>query len=120
MAAVSLPPLSFSIEGALLVTGVDVPKIARVLGVAPREVAEWRNGATVPERHRQPLRDYATAAVLDEIRLVGRSVVEGPRILKDEGFRDYVNQLNAAHWMVFGVSLLRFLEEQERCERGGA
>lgn len=105
--------LSKSIEGAVL-AGVDVLRIASALGVTPKAVAEWRNGAAVPEEHRKPLCDFAVRLVLNEIARVGQAAVEQPKLIHTEPFRDYLNDLNLAHWLVFGQSFLRYLREWDR------
>ena len=48
-----------------------------------------------------------------------RTVIEQPNVVLGEPFRAYLNDLNLAHWLVFGQSFLRYLEqwEQEKLER---
>jgi hypothetical protein len=65
------------------------------------------------------LHSFVTSLVLGEIARVGQAAVEQPKLIQNEPFRDYLNDLNLAHWLVFGQSFLRYLREWDQDQKEG-
>ena len=102
---------------ALLANGGRRKQVADELGVQLRNVLQWSNAETpVPSEHLTDLHCLAISLVLFHQERLRQAMLAKPKIVDQAKFNEELDNVNLAHWLVFGRSLLHFL----LAEKGGA
>jgi len=100
---------------ALLANGGKRKQVADELGVPLRQVLQWSNAeAPVPAHYLPELNRLAFALILFHEERLRKAMLVKPKIVDQVNFNEELDNLNLAHWVLFGRSLLHFLLAEPR------
>lgn len=94
--------------------------IADELSVSLSTVSRWTRGARIPEDKQRALEYLGVALLASDLEKLGPALVGNPKLISDKAFRDYLNDLNQAHWLLFGRTLIDWLIEVRERRHGNA
>lgn len=98
---------------ALELLGATTPMMASEAKAPVVEVLGWLGGKAIPEDSLARLRVAAVAYIHFNSKRQSDLLIEIPTVLENRTFRDELDRLNQAHWLLYGEFFLEWVRRHE-------
>lgn len=99
---------------AYVLAGEPISRLAYEVGVSKYKAGRWLRGEPVAEGDLKRLWPSVAAVVMGRYRELSEKLKRDPALKHDKRFRDAVDDLNLAHQLCFGQSLIDFILDAQQ------